>query len=123
MPLVASVRDDEVTAPVPVVIGARDAHPGVRIGHAFGRRPLLEPEAEPRRVGPRAARPRDVLVQAIRILVVRHVQVDPAVPVEVREHGAEAVVEAGRLEPGLPADLTELAVTEVQVEEVSYAGV
>ena len=120
--LVTGVRDEKVAPPVPVVVAARDAHPCVRVGHAFRRGPLLEPEAEPRRIGLRSARPRHVGVQAVRILVVGHVQVEPAVAVEVRERRPEAVVEAGRLEPRLPADLAESPVAEVQVEQVAHAG-
>ena len=75
-----------------------DAHAGVRIRHPRCRGAVLEAEAEPRRVGLRSARPRDVDVELVRILVVRDVEVGTAVAVDVEEGRAEAVREAGRLE-------------------------
>ena len=101
--------------------------PGVRIRHSRGGGAVLEAEAEPGRVGLGSARPRDVDVQLVRILVVRDVQVRTAVAVGVDEGGAESVREAGRLETRLHPDLAEAgtavrAVPSVQVEEVADAG-
>ena len=89
--LVAGVGHEQVVAAVAVVVGGRDAHPGIPVGDALGRRALLEAEAEPGRVGLHASRPRDVLVQLVRILVVGDVEVGPPVAVVVREHRSEAV--------------------------------
>ena len=76
------------------VVGGRDAHPGERVGDAFGRAALLEAEAEPSRVGLRAAGPRHVHVELVRVLVVRDVEIGPAVAVDVGEHRAEPVAAA-----------------------------
>ena len=91
----------------PVVDVRRDSHPGVRVGDAGGGGALLEPEAEPGRIGARAAGPRDVDVQLVRILVVRDVDVRAAVAVDVGERRAEPVAEARRLRgpPGSPTSL------------------
>ena len=79
----------------------RDAHAGERVGDAFGRAALLEAEAEPGRVGLRAARPRHVHVELVRVLVVRDVEVGAAVAVVVRERGPRPCAELRRLEAGL----------------------
>ena len=100
----------------------RDAHPGIRVGDARGRRTLLEAEAEPGRIGARAAGPRDVDVELVRILVVRDVDVRATVAVHVDERGAEPVAEVRRLEPGLVADLLEAPCALVQIEQVADAG-
>ena len=105
--LAARVRDEDVGAPVGVPVADRHAHAGVRVGHACGGRPLLEAEAEAGRVGGDAAGPGHVLVEAIRVRVVREVNVEITVTLEIGEHDAEAVAEAHDLEPGLAADLAE----------------
>ena len=126
--LVTGVGHEQVVPPVAVVVGRRDAHPGIPVGDALGGRALLEAEAEPGRVGLHAAGPRDVLVQLVRILVVGDVEVGPPVAVVVREHRSEAVAEVRRLETRSDADLAEpraavRAGALVQIEEVAHAGV
>ena len=65
-------------------------------------------------------------VEAVRILVVRDVEVGAAVAVDVGEHGAEAVLEVRALEAGLDADLAEprapvRVVPLVEEEQVAHA--
>ena len=62
-------------------------------------RALLEAEAEACGIGLRAARPRHVDVELVRVLVVRDVEVGPAVAVDVDELRAEAVVGAADSSP------------------------
>ena len=74
------------------------------------------------RVG--AALQRDVLVELVRVGVVRDVQVESPVAVDVREHRAEAVRDLRPLDPGLSSDLAERRVPVrvgafVQVEEIA----
>ena len=122
------VRHEEVEPAVAVVVARRDAHARVRVGDSFRDAPLLEAEAEAGRIGGGAARPGDVLVQLVRVLVVRDVQVGPAVAVVVREDRAEAVAEVARPR-ALPArrprgtSRGRGVVPLVQVEEVAHAGV
>ena len=87
--------------------------PAFAIGDPRGARLVDEVEAE------RAARL--VEVQPVRVLVVRDVEVGPAVAVEVGERRAEAVVVRRRVEPGRDADLAELPVALVQEEQVAHA--
>ena len=82
-------------------------------------RALDEAEAEAVRLG-------DVQVEPVRVEVVRDVEVEPAVAVDVGEDGPEPVVDPGRLEPGEPADLAEARAAVrvgalVQVEAVAHA--
>ena len=105
--LPARVADEEVGAAVARVVGSRDSHAGVGIRNSCARSPLLEAKAEPRRVRLRASGPGDVLVEPVRIAVVGDVQVRAPVAVEVREDGAEAVIEASSFEPGVNSDLAE----------------
>ncbi len=121
--LAAGVADEEIGQPVPVGVGVRDAHACVRIGGAGAAGSLLEAEAEPGGVCLRATGPGDVLVEPIRILVVRDVEVEPAVPVEVGEDRSEAVVEPGGFEARLTTDLAEAAAAQVEVEQVAHARV
>ena len=121
--LVARVGDEQVER---TAFGAvdGDAHAGVRIRHPRCGGAVLEAEAEPRRVRLRSARPRDVDVELVRILVVRDVEVGTSVAVDVQEGRAEAVREAGRLETCLDPDLAEARATVrpvslVQEEEVA----
>ena len=128
MLLAARVSDEEVDPAVAVPVDGADAHARVRVGYALRRRPFLEPEAELRRVGLPASRPRHVHVEAIGIRVVRDVEIGAAVAVVVREDGPEAVVEPRHLEPRLPADLAEpraaaSIVALVEVETVAHAHV
>ena len=94
--------------PVAVVVGGDDAH-----ARRTGRRRPPRPRAprsgsrDPAGIGLHAAGPRHVLVQLVRILVVRDVEIRPPVAVVVREDRAEAVREVRRLEPRLDADLAE----------------
>ena len=101
------VRDDEVGAAVAAVVARSDAHPGVRVGEADARRALLEPEAEPERVGRGATLERDVQVEPVRVGVVRDVEVGTAVAVRVHEHGAEPVLGRAAVDARLLADLPE----------------
>ncbi len=87
--LVPRVRDEQARAAVRLDSG-RDAHARERIGDALARRDLLEAEAEAGRVGRRTARPRHVLVELVRVLVVRDVEVGPAVMVVVEERRRRA---------------------------------
>ena len=121
--LAARVADEEIGQAVAVRVGVRNAHAGVRIGGARAGGPLLEAEAEPGRVCPDAARPGDVLVQPVRILVVGDVQVEAAVSVEIREDGAEGVVEAGHFEACLTSDLAKAPAAAIEVEQVAHARV
>ena len=125
--LAARVGHEEVVQPVARVVARGDPHAGVRVVHRLGAPPLHETEPEPTRVRGRAAGPRLVEVQAIRIQVVRDVEVEPAVVVHVGEDGAEAVVEAPRLQPRGAADLTERRMCAraalVEVEGVPHRAV
>ena len=101
--LAARVADEQVGAAVAVVVGAGDAHAGVRVGDAVRARARRRGGSRAPWVGLRAARPGDVHVQAVRILVVGDVEVGPAVAVDVREHRAEAVLDAsGRARAAAP---------------------
>ena len=91
--LAARVRHEEIGAAVAGVVLGGDAHAGVRVGDAGRAAFLDEVEAE------RAARLVDV--QPVRVEVVGDVEVGPAVAVHVGEHGAEAVIDVLRLDPGL----------------------
>ncbi len=113
------VRHEEIRADVPVVVAAGDAHARTGVGHARLGRDFLEAEAEPRRIGLLAAGPGDVLVEAVRLGVVREVDVQVVVEVDVGEHDAEAVGELHDLEPGFGADLTEASVALVQEQQVA----
>ena len=119
MALTSEVRHEEIGAHVPVVVAARDAHACPRVGHVRLGRDFLEAEAEMRRIGLRATGPGDVLVEAIRLGVVREVDVQVVVEVDVREHDAEAVGELHDLEPGFGADLAEGLVSLIQEQQVS----
>ena len=120
--LSARVGDEQVRAAVAVEVAARDAHARARVGDAGLGGELLEAEPEPGRIGLRAARPGDVVVQAVGLGVVGDVEVEVAVEVEVGEHGAEAVLELDDLESGLGADLAEgLPSSLVQVQQVADA--
>ena len=126
--LLARVRDEEVGAPVAVIVSACDSHPRVRVGDPGRRRALLEAEPEAGRVGVRSSRPGDVLVQAIGIRVVGDVDVEIAVTLEVREQDPQPVSEVRHLEAGLRADLAERRVLVlpgalVQEQEIANAEV
>ena len=127
MALAARVRNEQVGAPVTVEVRGRDAHPRIRIGHPRDGCALLEAEAEPRGIGLPPARPSDVLVQPVRITVVRDVEIGPPVAVEIGEDCTEAVVEPRGLEACLNADLAKLRMPiavapDVQVQEITNAG-
>ena len=81
---------------------------------------LDEPEAQ-------AVRRREVEIEPVRVEVVRHVEVGPAVAVDVREGRAEPVVEPVRLEPGRAPDLAEARVPttrpDVEIEQVTHCTV
>ena len=123
--LSSRVRDEEIAAPVPVVVGAGDAHPA-QPGRRHPQRPPA-PRSESRsRPGPRgAARPRNVLVETVRVRVVRQVDVEVAVAVEVGHGDAEPILEPGDLEPRLDTDFPEghapVGASVAQVEQVSAA--
>src|SRR6476646_11623496 len=102
--LSTGIRHEEVEAAIAVVVTRRDAHPGVRIVDSLRGATLLEAEAEPFRVSGGPTGPGNVLVELVRVLVVRDVQVGPSVSVVVREQRAEAVPEIRRLEARLYAD-------------------
>ena len=128
MHLLARVRDEDVGAPVAVIVSACDSHPRVRVGDPGRRRALLEAEPEAGRVSVRSSRPGDVLVQAIGIRVVGDVDVEIAVTLEVREQDAQPVSEVRHLEAGLRADLAERRVLVlpgalVQEQEIANAEV
>ena len=97
VPLAPRVGHEQVGEAVTREVGRGHSHPGVRIGDARVRRALVEAEAEPGGVGLRPSRPRDVLVDAVRVAVVRDEEVGAAVAVEVRKHSPQAVIEACRL--------------------------
>ena len=115
MELAARVRHEEVVEPVARPVAHRDAHPRVRIVHPRDAASLDQPEAE------RVAGLCDVEVEPVRVEVVRDVEVEASVEIDVGEHRAEPVVERRRLEAGARADLAERAVPPVQVEEVAHA--
>ena len=119
--LIARVGHEEAEAAARRGAG-RHTHPGVLVGDAGGRRALLEAEPEPGRIGGRAAGPRDVDVELVRVLVVRDVDVRAAVSVGVGERRAEPVSEGGGLEARLVADLLEPTPACVQIEQVADAG-
>ena len=126
--LAPRVRHEEVRQAVVVVVGGGDAHARARVGDPGGGRALLEAKADARWIGLGPARPRNVLVQAVRVRVVREVEVEVAVAVDVRQHGAEAVLEARDLEPRFLAHLPErrpsVAGSAVaQEQEVTHAEV
>ena len=84
-------------------------------------RDLLEPEAE-------AVPRRNVAVELVRIGVVRDVQIEAAVAVDVGEHGPEAVTDATALDACALSDFAErrlpaLAAPLVEVEEVADGSV
>jgi hypothetical protein len=103
MELSARVRHEQVLAPVLAVVAGGDSHSGVRVVDPDGLRALHEPEAETGGI----VLPGDVQVQAVRIEVVRDVQVETAVPVDVGEDRSKAMVDVGCLEAGALADLAE----------------
>ena len=124
MRLPARVGHEQVGLPVAVVVAGRDAHAGVLVVHALRLAALDEVEVE----AVLRPRPRDVDVEAVRILVVRDVEIGTAVAVDVGEHGAQAVLEVRSLEARLDADLAELrtpvrAVALVQEEQVAHSDV
>ena len=117
MPLPTRVAHEQVGPPVAVVVALGDPHAGVRVDKA-GAAGLID-EAEPK------ATRRQIDVVAVRVLVVRDVEVEPPVAVQVGEHGAERVVVRRRVDPGLPSDLAEAgapggAVALVQEEQVAH---
>ena len=127
MRLSAGIRDEQVGVSVTVEVRSRDTHPRIRVGHAGDGCALLEAEAETRGIGLLPARPRDVLVQPVRVAVVGDVQIGPAVTVEVGEDRPEAVIEPRGLEARLNAHLPKAGVpvlvpTQIQVEKVADAG-
>ena len=89
---------------------------------------LLEPESELSRIGLGASGPGDVLVELVRIRVVRDVQVEPSVAVEISEHRSEAVTDLSPLDAGCARDFAERRVAVgvrslVEVEEVAHGAV
>ena len=116
MQLTARVRHEDVVQTVVRVVADRDPHSGVGVVDPLGPADVDEPETEP-------ALPRLVEVEPVVIEVVRHIEIQPAVAIDVEERGAEAVVEPRALEPGRAADLPEHGVrspaTRVEVEEVA----
>ena len=124
MELSARVRHEQILAPVEAVVARRRSHAGVGVVDADGPPALLEPEAETGGVGGLG----DVQVQPVRIEVVRDVEVETAVRVDVREDRSQAVVDVCGLEAGALSDLTEARAAVpvhalVEVEAVSHAGV
>ncbi len=107
MHLSAPVGHEQVGEPVVVEVAVRDAHPRVRVRHAGLGRELLEAEADPCGIGFRAPRPGNVVVEAVGFRVVRDIEVEVAVAIEVGEQGAQAVLEADDLQSGLGAHLLE----------------
>ncbi len=121
MQLPARVRHEEVVAAVEAVVGRRDAHARVGVVDALLAGSLLESEAE------RRAGSCNVEVEPVRVEVVRDVEVEPAVVVDVGEDCPEAVVDTCRLEAGTPSHLAEPRAAvpiraRVQVEPVAHAG-
>ena len=116
MPLPTRVAHEQVGPPVAVVVALGDPHAGVRVGKAGAAGPV--DEAEPK--APRG----QIDVVAVRVLVVRDVEVEPPVAVQIGEHGAERVVVRSRVDARLPSDLAEAgapvgAVAPVQEEQVA----
>ena len=127
MPLPPRVGDEEIRTAVAGEVRSRDSHSRIRVGNARDGRALLEAEAETGRIRFLPSGPGDVLVEPVWIPVVGEVEIGPAVAVEIREDGAETVIEPCRLETCLDADLAKprvaLAVApDVQVEEIADAG-
>ena len=92
MELLVRVRDDEVGAAVAAVVGGSDPHPGARVGDPDARGALLEAEAEAERILRGTTGVGDVEVEPVRVGVVRDVEIEPAVAVDVAEDGAEPVL-------------------------------
>ena len=91
--LAARVRDEQVGPSVGAEIRGRDPHAGVRVVDARSPRHLFEAEAEA------ATGLRDVAVELVRIGVVRDVQIDASVAVDIGEDRPEAVAEPIGLQP------------------------
>ena len=126
--LAPRVRDEQVGQAVPVVVGGGDPHPGVGVRDAGAHGHVPQAEAEARRIRGDASRPGLVPVEAVRVLVVRHVHVEAAVAVEVGHHGAEAVLGLARVDAGELAHLAEPRRAApvrslVEVEEVAHPAV
>ena len=122
--LVARVRDEDVRPPVAGEVLCRDSHARVRVGDVLAFRDVLEAEAEMLGIGVGATLQRDVLVELVGIRVVRDVQVETPVVVEVREDRSEAVRDLRPLDARRSSDLSERRVPVlvgafVQVEEIA----
>ncbi len=83
--LAAGVGDEEVLPAVGVVVGTGHAHPALASATPGPCRHLLEAEAEPGRIGVGSARPRHVEVEAARVGVVGHVEVEVVIVVDIGE--------------------------------------
>ena len=109
------VRLDDVEGAVAIVVADADAHAGLRLAVlAVG---AAGADAD--------VRERAVVVVAIeraRVRIVRHVDVGPAIVVEVERADAEAVGAAGLEDAGALRDVLEGAVALVAVEHVGAAG-
>ena len=124
MQLVARVRDEDVGPSVAGEVLRRDPHARVRVGDVLTFRDVLEAEAEVLGIRVGATLQRDVLVELVRIRVVRDVQVEAPVAVEVREDRSEAVRDLRPLDARRSSDLAErrmpvLVGAFVQVEEIA----
>ncbi len=113
--LAARIRDEQPP------VARRDAHAGERIGNAGLASPLLEAEAQPGRIRLGPARPGDVDVELVWILVVGDVHVGTPVAVHVHELHAEPVPEGARLEARGNARLVEPPAAVVQEQQVADA--
>ena len=78
------VRDEEVNLAVAAVVRRGDAHAGVGVVDS-------EPLADVLEAEPERTRARHVAVQLVRVGVVRDVEIEASVAVDVRERRAETV--------------------------------
>ena len=112
--VVREVGDDEIGKAVAVVVAGIDAHAGLRPAVAAQRRARDQSLLDERPVFP-------VSEQQVRHRVVGHVDVRPAIVIEIGEDHAEAVV-ARIDDAGRGGDVAERAVAVVAVEHVGVPG-
>src|SRR5262245_29653398 len=105
---------EDVDRAVAIVVAEREPHPGLRLavlavstagrhGNVFERAVALVP------------------IERARVRIVRHVQIDPPVIVEVERADAEAVGARGLRDPGFFRDVLEHAVSLVAIHDVFAA--
>ena len=109
------IRFEHVHRPVAIVVADGDAHAGLRL-------PVLTVRAAARHadVGERAVA--IVAVQCARVRIVRDIEVDPAVVVEVERAHAQAVCALRARDPRLLGHIVERAVAGIVVQHVFATG-